>query len=576
MKDIELILKEIKDENISELLKSIENVKETKNNDDINKLIELIQKKDFPPHFSQKTIFNIRFASIRVIEDLKIKEAVPVLIEMLNTKKSRLKNALTIALGRIGDSRSLDPLLKILKDDENVKVSAAKALGDLGCKEAIEPLIEILKDNDVEARGAAAISLGQLKDKKALGNLTESLEQDEDVNVRRLAAIAIGEIGDANPVAVLIKKLEDQFMNVSTSAADALIKIGDPSIKPLIEVIENRLAADALIKIGEPAIDELIKLLKDDSEKRREIAAKCLGRIGSTRAVTPLVIELKNNNGKCLKVMRDAIFFLCKKSLEPLEKALIENESSSHEAITEIFFDIGNLTDNGLERLQGELKRKNPTYQKLLIKAFGKLGELKICPSLSETFLNTDNIEVKEEILKAIIEIGPGEDNINFLKKALEEDEAKIKSLALEAIINTGDPSSVDIMANSLKEENMELKKISIDGLGIINNPAAIEPLIEALNHKEKDLRLNVIKNLGKKQDAKVNDTLGELLQSSDPDILIATIKAIKETEDENLLKAIKPLLNSSYSEVEEEATKTLKHFGINTSKGFWARLFGR
>ncbi len=574
MKDLDMLIKELNDENVPELLKYIEQIKETKNKDDIKKLLDFIKHRDFPPDYKPEIINKIKIASIKVLGDLKEGDAVTLLIETLKSKNTRIKNATSRALGQIGDEKAIEALGETLKD-EVAKVSAAKALGEIGSEKSLEPLLNMLKDRDVEARGAAAVSLGQIKNKKAVEELTKILEQDEEVNVRRLAAIAIGEIGDEGPVPVLIKKLDDQFMNVSTSAADALIKIGTPAIKPLAEVIENKLAADALIKIGEPSVEELIKLLGKEKTEIREIAAKCLGKIGSARAVPSLVNQLKNNSGRCLKTMRDAIFFICRTSLDPLEEALRDNEEDAHEAIRDIFFDIGKLTDKGLERLEKELEKENPVYRKLIIKAMGKLEDMKAFPCLKEIFLSTDNKEVKKEILKAIINIGPGEDLLDFLNKAFEEKDPEIKGLAAEAIISTGDPSAIKIITELFKTDDKKLKETALKGLGLINHPDTLSPLLDALRKEEKNLKLIAIESSIKKKEDVINSALADLLKDPDPDIQVAVIKAIRKQGNKGLVKEVKGLRKNAHSKVREEAGKTLKHLGVE-NQSLWSRLFGK
>ena len=51
------------------------------------------------------------------------------------------------ALGKIGDTRALEPLIAVLKNDKlNVRIDAAEALGNIGDTRAVESLIAALKD----------------------------------------------------------------------------------------------------------------------------------------------------------------------------------------------------------------------------------------------------------------------------------------------------------------------------------------------------------------------------------------------------------------------------------------------
>ena len=60
---------------------------------------------------------------------------------------------------------------KLLDDNEGTRWNAAEALGRLGDSRAVEPLIDTLWDDDARVRLKAAWALGMLGDPRALGPL---------------------------------------------------------------------------------------------------------------------------------------------------------------------------------------------------------------------------------------------------------------------------------------------------------------------------------------------------------------------------------------------------------------------
>ena len=89
--------------------------------------------------------------------------------------------------------------------------------------------------------------------------------------------------------------MSDKDWFVRERAAEALSKIGEPAIDPLIAALKDRnglvreRAAEALSKIGEPAIDPLIAALKDRNGLVRERAAEVLGKVGDETSIKPLM-----------------------------------------------------------------------------------------------------------------------------------------------------------------------------------------------------------------------------------------------------------------------------------------------
>lgn len=133
-----------------------------------------------------------------------------------------------------------------------------------------------------------------------IDDLTQQLKQ-ENVIVRLHAIKALGETKDAHAVVPLIANLKDEKCGSMT--ANALVKIGKPSVEPLITALKDespiarRNAAMALGKIKDTsAVNPLIATLKDDNPIVRRNAARALGEINDSSAVEPLTAALKDKS----------------------------------------------------------------------------------------------------------------------------------------------------------------------------------------------------------------------------------------------------------------------------------------
>lgn len=144
-----------------------------------------------------------------------------VLISALNEDDAHIRGIAAESLGKIKDSRAIEPLITTaLKDrDQNVRDLAAKALGE----SAFELLISALNDENANLRSNAAILLGMIKDYRSVEPLITALK-DSEWNVRRKAAEALGEIKDRRAVEALISALRD-VDGVRLAAAKALTQI---------------------------------------------------------------------------------------------------------------------------------------------------------------------------------------------------------------------------------------------------------------------------------------------------------------------------------------------------------------
>ncbi|MEN6592506.1 MAG: HEAT repeat domain-containing protein [Methanobacterium sp.] len=154
--------------------------------------------------------------------------------------------------------------------------------------------IEIAKTgNDFERRRAVG-RLGNIGDIRSLPILIKSLN-DKDPFVRRLSASSLGKIGSKKAVYPLATKLNQDDDGLSYAARDALINIGKPSVKELLNRIKNkntvtrRRATIALGEIGDKdSIPYLIPLLQDDDDGVRWRAAKYIGISWNNSAIDQL------------------------------------------------------------------------------------------------------------------------------------------------------------------------------------------------------------------------------------------------------------------------------------------------
>jgi HEAT repeat protein len=104
-------------------------------------------------------------------------------------------------------------------------------LAKYGDTSIVPALIGGLKDTDALVRGEAAISIGKLHARKALGALPPAL-QDPDDHVRGSAAYGVGLMGDPAGAALLHPLLKDDSAFVRAVAADSLQTLGDRTAKP--------------------------------------------------------------------------------------------------------------------------------------------------------------------------------------------------------------------------------------------------------------------------------------------------------------------------------------------------------
>ncbi len=197
-----------------------------------------------------------------------------VLDSMLGNEDGHVRSTAALSISKLGDSRAVEKLKRLLKDPyEDVQEAAVEALALLRDALDIRGLISDLRDGNPALRRNTALVLGKIGCVEAVGDLGFSLK-DENVRVRRAVVDALSRIGTAEAVRYLTYALTDESSDIRISAALSLGGIG-----------------------GGGVLDSLIILASDPDNAVRVAAAKSLGILGDCGAVKTLADLLGDRNG---------------------------------------------------------------------------------------------------------------------------------------------------------------------------------------------------------------------------------------------------------------------------------------
>lgn len=173
-----------------------------------------------------------KYAGEMIATGFGIGDEVTVLINALEDDDVMITGTAPSAvaeLGRIGDVRAVEPLIKTLDKVENdllARLHIASALKDIGDERAVDPLIDLLKEDWGKEifRIMVAEELAELKSPRAVEPLISCL-MNESWEVRAQAAYVLGKIGDPRAVEALISVLTDEDIPSRSNARFALKKI---------------------------------------------------------------------------------------------------------------------------------------------------------------------------------------------------------------------------------------------------------------------------------------------------------------------------------------------------------------
>jgi HEAT repeat protein len=407
------------------------------------------------------------------------------------------------------DKRAIPTLIKALdftEDKYHNATMASKALANLKAVEAVDALCKVverpmaIKSRANLAKISAIEALADLGDKKAVPCLINALEkrpEEQDFFVNKKAAFALGEIGDPAAVPVLIRALfmASTIQGPSYPMANvALVKIGDPSIKPLINALQGKdeklnamgkalefkegvvvqkvcwVLGDMIATEAVPALLEIFKKAKleveDDDIKGLDGVITALGQIGDESAVDPLIKGLSNKkaNYKLRMQIAQALTVMGpKKALPALidatEKGYVNMDGTDFTNLNEgaaMAFGriVGAEAEKYYEKIQTISKDKRlkaDETQKLFKEVLERMEMAKECKDESACYgkkINDESLSlVKREKAGIMIGILPdGRKALPDLVKALNIREPVLRLYYLAAAKKIGNSGDAEMM----------------------------------------------------------------------------------------------------------------------------------
>ncbi|MEK6261948.1 MAG: PVC-type heme-binding CxxCH protein [Planctomycetota bacterium] len=228
------------------------------------------------------------------------KDAVDVLLQAA-TKGEGLFDRLhgIWGLGQLGRTKPavLKELLPFFQDaNPEVRAQVAKICGEASYVEASSGLIGLLQDDSPRVRAHAALALGSVKDKSAVGPLFEVLAQNADADPMLRHAAVIGLVGTAD-LKTLLEATKRPSSAERLGAVLALRRLSDPNVagflndaEPLVMLEAARAIHDVPIPDAMPALAKLADKpgLSDPLLRRVMNAHFRLGQLDNAKAVASM------------------------------------------------------------------------------------------------------------------------------------------------------------------------------------------------------------------------------------------------------------------------------------------------
>jgi HEAT repeat protein len=281
----------------------------------------------------------------------------------------------------LGDDRSIREIADAANDRRPaIRLKALEILGDIRVEHTLPTILSRLKDTDPQVRLTAVRALSLYERGETFSSVLAMLH-DRDIDVRREAVRALGRIRDSRAIPSLIELLKtDAF--IRETAKESLCKIGEPSVDPLIALLEE----------------------KDLPPLAREEAVEVLGELRDPRAILPLIHCLDSKDRWEQRKSLEALCAIGRCAANNLIAALGDPKPLIRQSAAEI---LGKLKAvEALPALTEALGDSDPGVRQQAAWALGELGDRSVVQTLENLALTDPILAVRQSASEALQKIG--------------------------------------------------------------------------------------------------------------------------------------------------------------------------
>lgn len=513
-----------------------------------------------------------------ILGKLNRHEVIPLLLEMLKDQNLNVKSSAAEGLGRIGDSTVVESLINLLKDDEWVAIFAIIALGKIGDRRSIIPLTDLIKSGNIELQIASIEAIGQIGGDKAIESLLDAIDSlhPDSINavIRSILRLTHGNIeklieryGNDRALDYLIEAVNDIDMNESEVKRDfiqAFSLIPDPkSSIYIMELISDtdidnaamlQITIDALTKLKDE--DLLIRSLKETNSTRVIVSVRALGMLKTSMAIqTMKALFIDSDRNIQIEILQALSSIGGKSSIEFLVDMLSYGEGHVRSAAAR---GLGELTDvSSIGPLINSLEDEEyPDVVGELINALIKIEEKYKDPSIIKGL--TSNLAnrksyIREAVLKAIGILG----NLNsaeLIKRMVSDENWRVRRACIETLSQLNAPGLLEVLITAASDEKDEVRMLVAQIAGRYSKENSIDILINFLSDRNDRIIYKAIEGLARLKAIKAIPYLIELAKKGDLLIQKMSIWALGELSAREAEDILKPAFNHKDEEIRDAA----------------------
>lgn len=482
---------------------------------------------------------DVRYWTVKTLGQILGDQAIEPFMKLLAAPRDDLRYYAVTALGEIPTERTIGALIGAFSDRSWLVRSQAADLLEKKGQAAVEPLVAAFTGGDADTRYWALRTLTRILREEAIDRLKGFLKEDEtDLKFHFIASLQ--EIGNVPAIDLLIGWLDDATWLIRKAAADALTKIGAPSVGPIeraLSLTDNEniryWGVRVLAKLGECGLPALLAFLARCDRREKTVVVQALQELDSPRVIRPLLALLEDDAWPVRNAAADALAQI-PPALLARELAEGFDEDSPHVRfwLRNVLRECGAAFIDEVSRLLAANEVAKPRLYRLLAFVASEPAVERILAALRE-----GQLPHREEVISSLADAGDA-DLVKILLRKLETVAPELAFWVVRLLIATRRITPELVLheiPGASADKLVWLAKI----MGELRDPAFMDPLVRLLSDANRSVRYEATKILSRFGGADLSAVLLDRFLAENDDGRIAIMENLKDLGSEELVRSL-------------------------------------
>lgn len=462
---------------------------------------------------------NVAVASIEALGQLGGAEAVSCLLSVVKNGAFFRSFPAIDVLGRLGDTRAVEPLIALLGDALRGP-EAARALGRLGDETAIPSLLRLLSAPQVATNRIAAVALADLHERSlrrygtpvaferalapdvdhaAIAVRLERALRGADAAEQRAVGTLLGFLSSSGSVESL-RPLLDEPGAVAEAGAASLARLarrGDAEVFELLEALdsEHRLLLVPKLAGISAAVPALVSCLGDADVRVRLLACDALAKTGDPSCAPALFELLGDPDISISQAATGALQALGSRLVEDLAlAAVVGSPKNRRQAALRVVGHIG--SERGVAVLLDAAKQPDERTREIALQGLSNVGGATARQALLDAAAH-DSARTRAAATRGLGHLEPTPETLQRLRDATSDADAWVRYYACQALGNAGDAEAAELLLARVQDAAGQVRVAAVDAMARLSTPAALEALGRAAQHDDLEVRRAALAGIG-------------------------------------------------------------------------------